>query len=150
MALVARPEFPMFLAALLLAAQPVPTQSGARPADRAGPTPEEMMNAINRRSPEDEELALIRAAEQHPLGTLDNPIRVGGPVGEHAYLGRLRCPDGAIPHVGPRGEGGVGAFGSITGAYAVSCGASQTRLIFDIYHEEHVEDRAPPGFTLAR
>ena len=34
-------------------------------------------------------------------------------------------------------------------AVALSCGGSRVRLMFDIYHEEHVETRAPAGFTLA-
>ena len=92
--------------------------------------------------------AAIRAAEAHPLGTLANPIRVGGPEGERAYLARLRCPGGAAPNIGPRSEGGVDAYGTLAGAYDVACGAAATRLVFDMYHEEHVEVRAPVGFTL--
>jgi len=122
----------------------------AQPVQRQGTTPEQMLRQVNRDSPEDEELAQIRIAEQHPLGTLENPIRVGGPEGEHAYLGRLRCPDGSVPHIGARGEGGVGGFGTVTGAYPVRCAGAETRLVFDMYHEEHAEDRAPAGFTLSR
>jgi hypothetical protein len=137
----------MFLAMLLLVAAQPPRLP---PADSQSPNPREMMDQISRQNPEDEELAMIRAADQHPLGTLDNPIRVGGPEGEHAYLGRLRCPDGSTPRIGPRAEGGVGAYGSVTGAYDVACGGVSSHLVFDIYHEEFAEDRAPPGFTLAR
>ena len=46
-------------------------------------------------SPEEEMRALVAAADAHPLGTLENPVRVGGPDGERAYLARLRCADGA-------------------------------------------------------
>ncbi|HEX8640698.1 MAG TPA: hypothetical protein VF704_06035 [Allosphingosinicella sp.] len=90
----------------------------------------------------------IAAAQAHPLGSLQNPVRVGGPDGERAYLARLRCPDGAAPRIGARSDAGVGAFGSITGAYALTCGGAASSVIFDMYHEEHVETRAPAGFTL--
>ena len=84
------------------------------------------------------------------MGTTQNPVRVGGPDGERAYLARLRCGDGSAPRVGARREAGVGAFGSVVGGYEVSCGGAQARIVFDMYHEEHVETRAPAGFTLAR
>jgi hypothetical protein len=131
----------MLIAFLLAAAQPALAQAT---------TPEQMLSQVNRDSPEDEEQAAIRAAEQHPLGTLANPIRVGGPEGEHAYLGRLRCPDGSTPHIGARGDGGVGGFGTVTGVYPVQCAGAESRLVFDMYHEEHSEDRAPAGFSLSR
>jgi hypothetical protein len=136
----------MFLLALLLAA----AQPPANPALPEGTTPEALLPQATAQSPEDEELAMIRIAEQHPLGTVENPIRVGGPEGEHAYLGRLRCADGSTPAVGTRAEAGVGGYGSVVAAYPVTCGAAQSRLVFDMYHEEHVETRAPAGFTLAR
>ena len=81
----------MFIALMIAAALPAMQQAT---------TPEQMLRQVNRDTPEDEEQAAIRAAEQHPLGTLANPIRVGGPEGEHAYLGRLRCPDGNTPQLG--------------------------------------------------
>ena len=76
-------------------------------------------------------------------------MRVGGPEGELAYLAQLRCADGASPRVGAREEAGVGAFGSGRARLSCStCGSSGARIVFDMYHEEHVEDRAPPGFTI--
>ena len=90
----------------------------------------------------------VAAAEAYPLGTLQNPIRVGGPQGERAYLRRLRCPDDSAPRIGQRSEGGVDTFGTITGAYVLACGVNTVQIFFDMYHEEHVEDRAPAGFTL--
>lgn len=98
---------------------------------------------------QDDLAAAIAAAEQHPLGSLANPIRVGGPEGERGYLFRLRCAGGAVPRVGARGDGGVDAFGTLAGVYPVTCPAGTAQLHFDMYHEEHVEDRAPAGFTLA-
>ena len=90
---------------------------------------------------------LAAAAAAHPLGTPENPVRVGGPEGEHAYLGHLRCADGSQPRIGARSEAGVGAYGSVVGAYEVSCGGATARIVFDMYHAEHVETRAPAGFS---
>ena len=128
----------------VLAASPVSAQRlGARTT-----SPESMIAQMDRGSPQDELRALVAAADAHPLGTIENPIRVGGPDGERAYLARLRCSDGQAPQIGARSEAGVGAFGSIVGAFAVNCGNARSRLVFDMYHEEHVETRAPTGFTL--
>lgn len=93
----------------------------------------------------------IAAAAAFPLGSEQNPVRVGGPAGEQAYLGRLRCADGSTPRIGVRTERGVGAFGSLVSGYSVQCGGStpvSAILIMDMYHEEHREDRAPAGFTI--
>ncbi len=124
-------------------AAPAQPQLGARTQ-----SPADMVNAMNRVSPEEEMRQLAAAADAHPLGTVENPIRVGGPEGEHAYLGKLRCADGAIPRIGARHEAGVGAFGSVVGAYDLGCGTETRRVVFDMYQEEHVETRAPAGFTL--
>jgi hypothetical protein len=134
--------FALFAAAPAFA-QPAQPRLGARTQ-----SPDQMVGAMSRVSPEEEMRQLAAAADAHPLGTAENPIRVGGPEGEHAYLGRLRCADGAQPRIGPRREAGAGAFGSVVGAYALTCGAETSQILFDIYHEEHVETRAPAGFTL--
>ena len=112
-------------------------------------SPEAMVAQMRQDSPEEELRALIAAADAHPLGTPENPVRVGGPAGERAYLARLRCADGAAPRIGARREAGIGAFGSVVAAYEVVCGGAEGRIVFDMYHEEHVETRAPAGFTLA-
>jgi hypothetical protein len=93
----------------------------------------------------------LAAAEAHPLGTAQNPIRVGGPEGERAYIARLRCGDGSRPEVGQRANAGVGAFGTIVDIYPLDCGRAapgRFQLVMDMYHEEHRETRAPAGFTL--
>jgi hypothetical protein len=132
------------LAASAFLSSPAATQRlGARTV-----SPQQMIAQMPATPPDEEIAALVAAADAHPLGSLENPIRVGGPEGERAYLQRLRCGDGAAPRVGGRSEGGVGAFGSIVGAYPVACGSIGVRLMFDDYHEEHVETRAPAGFTL--
>ncbi len=99
--------------------------------------------------PDEGEDPTIAAAAAFPLGSAENPVRVGGPEGEHAYLGRLRCPDGAAPAIGRRTDGGIGAFGSVVGSYALTCpGAAPVSLVMDMYHAEHREDRAPAGFGI--
>lgn len=135
------------LLAALFAAQPATPPIGQRTA------PPRNMAAEMGLAPGDDDLAeAIIAANAHPLGSRENPVRVGGPEGERAYIGRLRCGDGSSPRVGPRGEMGVGAFGSIVDGYPLDCGSAapgRTTDLLDMYHEEHREDRAPPGFTLA-
>jgi hypothetical protein len=134
-------RIPLIFAAMLLAGPAVGQPLGARTQ-----SPEAMAQGMRDQSPEQEIARLAAAAEAHPLGTRENPVRVGGPEGEHAYLGHLRCEDGSQPRIGARSDAGVGAYGSVVGGYEVSCGAIASRIVFDIYHEEHAETRAPAGF----
>ena|SRR5437868_11710291 len=139
------------IAIALLAGAPALAQPGAPAQPRLGArtqAPDQMIGAMNRLSPEEEMRQLAAAADAHPLGTVENPIRVGGPEGEHAYLGRLRCADGTQPQIGARHEAGIGAFGSVVGAYDLGCGNETRPVVFDMYQEEHVETRAPAGFML--
>jgi hypothetical protein len=131
----------MFFAALLLA-QPSMPPIGQRT------TPPGRLIAGATLIPDAAEDPLIAAAAAHPLGSLENPVRVGGPEGERAYLSRLRCSDGSTPRLGGRSDLGVGAFGSLVAAYRLSCGAAAADLVMDMYHDEHVEDRAPQGFSI--
>ena len=135
---------------LILAAAAAAVPAAAQEPPRLGQrttSPEAMVAQMNQASPEDEMREQIAAAEAHPLGTAQNPIRVAGPQGERAYLARLRCPGGTVPRIGARGEGGVGGYGSVVSAYELSCGDRVSRLLFDIYQEEYVETRAPAGFS---
>ena len=113
-------------------------------------SPEALFREMSSETPEQEMARLVAAAAAYPLGTIENPIRVGGPNGERAYLARLSCADGTAIHVGARSEAGQGGFGAIANAYSVACGGTTRRIVFDMYHEEHVENAAPPGFTIAR
>jgi len=140
---------PLILIAFLAAAPVAAQQPGQPRLGARTQAPDRMVGAMSQVSPEEEMRALAAAADAHPLGSLENPVRVGGPEGERAYLGRLRCPDGRTPQVGARREAGPGAFGSVTAAYELNCGAVAARILFDMYHEEHRETRAPAGFTLA-
>ena len=113
-------------------------------------SPEALFREMSSETPEQEMSRLVAAAAAYPLGTIENPVRVGGPTGERAYLARLSCADGTAIHVGARSEAGQGGFGAITNAYSVACGGTTRRIVFDMYHEEHVENAAPPGFSIAR
>ena len=131
-------------ALVLAAASPAAAQRlGARTT-----SPVAMAAQLGQDAPDEEMRALVAAAEAHPLGTVENPVRVGGPEGERAYLRRLRCAGGDAPMVGGRRSAGVGAFGSVVAAYEVGCGGARHSIVFDMYHEEHAETRAPAGFTL--
>ena len=93
----------------------------------------------------------IAAAERHPLGTRDNPVRVEMPAGQHAYLARLRCADGRAPTFSRIGNVGIGVYGNIVDAYRVNCGEArpgQVEVFMDMYHRGHVENRPVPGFAI--
>ena len=139
-----RSLLPLFVLLIALPAAAQEPELGARTA-----SPQSHLPAAGLAPGEDDLAAAIAAAETHPLGTLENPIRVGGPEGERAYLFRLRCADGAVPRIGERGDGGVDAYGTLAGVYPVTCAAGTVQLHFDMYHEEHVENRAPTGFSVA-
>ena len=114
-------------------------------------SPEQMLAELGTGVSDGELERAVAAASAYPLGTIENPVRVGGPEGERAYIARLRCADGSRPLIGPRGPGGVGAFGSIVAVYPLDCGAAapgKVGLVIDMYHEEHREERAPAGFAI--
>ncbi|HYD36099.1 MAG TPA: hypothetical protein VEA60_00705 [Allosphingosinicella sp.] len=137
----------LFLSAAALLAVPAAAQ---KPGDRTA-TPGQMLGDLGSPDPIAEAEAIAAAAAAHPLGTPANPVRVGGPEGARAYIARLRCADGSRPRVGARSSGAVGAYGTLTERYPLDCGGAQpgrVALAFDLYHEEHVETRAPAGFAL--
>lgn len=136
----------LILAAALLASPAATQDIGERTT-----SPREMLSGLGLAPGQDDLSEAIAAAEAHPLGSRENPVRVGGPEGERAYLGRLRCANGTAPRVGARSSAGVGAFGTVVDSFALDCGAAapgQRALLMDMYHEEHAEDRAPPGFSI--
>ncbi|HEX8573520.1 MAG TPA: hypothetical protein VF759_12300 [Allosphingosinicella sp.] len=134
------------LAAALVAAPAAAQKLGARTA-----TPQQVLGGMAPADPMAEAEQIAAAAAIHPLGTVENPVRVGGPQGARAYIGRLRCADGSRPQIGARSGGPVGAYGTLTERYPLDCGAAapgRVLLAFDFYHEEHVETRPVPGFVL--
>jgi hypothetical protein len=136
------------IAAVLVFAAPALAQHQPHVGARTT-SPEAMVAQMNPASPEEEISQLIAAADAHPLGSLENPVRVAGPDGERAYLARLHCADGAAVRIGARREAGIGPYGSVVGAYDVICAGGTSQIVFDMYQEEHQESRAPTGFTLA-
>jgi hypothetical protein len=110
---------PTLLAAALAAAPAAAQKLGERTA-----TPQQVLGEMAPADPAAEAEQIAAAAAAHPLGTLENPVRVGGPQGARAYIARLRCVDGSRPQVGPRSTGGVGAYGTVTERYPLDCGAA--------------------------
>ena len=138
------------LLAFLLAAPVQPDVTPMPPIGQRTAAPETLLRGFDA-APDAEEEAAVAAAARFPLGTIDNPVRVGGPEGERDYLNHLRCADGSRPTIGVRGERGVGAFGTVVAGYQAQCaGQAAVTIVLDMYHEEARETRAPDGFVLAR
>ena len=143
-----------FLPLFLLAAGATSTGAAAAPEDKIGErtaSPEQILSMLGMGTSDEELDKAVAEAGAHPLGTTKNPVRVGGPHGERAYIARLRCSDGSRPKVGQRGSAGVGAFGTIVDVYPLDCGKAapgRFELVMDMYHDEHREQRAPAGFTI--
>ena len=132
------------LALLAFAAQAPAQDVGGRTR-----SPSSLLGDVRLAPGQDDMVEALAAAAAFPLGSRENPVRVGGPAGQQAYLARLRCADGSAPAIGPRGDAGVGGFGTIVHQFPVRCaGAAALNVIMDMYHEEHREDRAPPGLQL--
>jgi hypothetical protein len=140
-------NFPLLIIALTTLASP----AGA--ADKLGKRtapPEQAMSGIGEGSSDAALAQAIAAAAAFPLGTLQNPVRVGGPEGERAYVAKLRCADGKRPQIGPTRPGGVGAYGSVADVVPLDCAAAapgRVDLVVDPYFEEQPETRPPAGFT---
>jgi hypothetical protein len=140
--------FASIIAAGALGAAAAPAVAQPKPGDRTT-SPEQMLTEIGD-ADADYRQAVAQAAK-HPLGSLANPVRVGGPDGQRAYVARLRCASGDRPKLGQRRSGGVGAFGTITDLVPLDCGTAapgRYDLVVDMYHAEHREPAAPPGFAI--
>ena len=112
-------------------------------------SPSSLLGDVRVAPGQDDMAEALAAAAAFPLGSRENPVRVGGPAGQQAYLARLRCADGSAPAIGARSDAGVGGLGTIVHQFPVHCpGAAALTVIMDMYHEEHREDRAPPGLQL--
>ena len=136
----------LILAAALIAAPAAAQKPGVRTA-----SPDEVLGQSAALDPIAESEQIAAAAASHPLGTVENPVRVGGPEGARAYIARLRCADGSKPRIGSRSSGGIGAYGTLTERYPLDCGAAapgRVVVAFDLYHEEHAERRPAAGFAI--
>ncbi len=134
--------------AALLAASPAfaAQKIGARTA-----APEQVLAQMGEGNSDAELERAIAAASAFPLGSLQNPVRVGGPSGQQAYLSRLRCADGSRPAVGQGADAGAGGFGSIVQRFQLDCGSAapgKQDVMMDKYHQDHRETRAPQGFRI--
>jgi hypothetical protein len=109
----------------------------------------DMMRAMGMKTMSGTKLAkAIAKAERSPLGSKANPVRENMPEGEIAYLGRLRCPDGAKPQFSRDGNVGLGVYKNIVDAYSVTCpGAAPVKVYMDMYHDGP-ENRPVAGFTI--
>jgi hypothetical protein len=83
-----------------------------------------------------------------PLGSRGNPVRAELPAGQHAYLGRLMCPDGSRPAYHRSGNVGEGPYTTIIDRYELRCGSTMSVVFMDYYHMGYVEQRAVPGFGI--
>jgi hypothetical protein len=128
---------------LLLAGCATPPEEEKPPAG----SPEALMEMLGGGRPK-AKVNLARL-DKHPLGSKENPVRVGGPGGQRAYLSRLRCEDGRFPEFERAGSVGIGPWGYIMDAYSLDCASGQKATVFmDMYHSQHQEDRTVPGFTI--
>lgn len=137
---------PALAATALLAAPAAAQKLGARTA-----SPDQVLGEEAATDPMAEAEQIAAAAAVHRLGTLENPVRVGGPEGARAYIARLRCANESRPVISSRSTGGIGPYGTITERYIVDCGdfaPGQETVYFDFYHEEHVERRPPGHFRI--
>lgn len=99
----------------------------------------------------DENARIAQEASAYPLGNRENPIRAHMPEGQRAYLQRLRCNNGRAPSFHRTGNLGMGIYGNIIDNYEVVCpgsGGGRHMLIMDMYHPDHIETAAPPGFNI--
>lgn len=104
------------------------------------------------RLPEPRLSRALEAAAAQPLGSERNPVRADSPLGQRAYLSRLRCENGQAPRFRRVGNMGPGPFGSIVDLYIVECPGSapaRTEIYMDMYFRGYVESRPVEGFTLA-
>jgi hypothetical protein len=86
---------------------------------------------------------------KHPLGSAENPVRAHMPVGERAYLDRLVCPNGERPKYERHGSvTQLSPYGTIMDVYGLTCGTEKSTVYIDMYHPNHVETSAIPGFTI--
>jgi len=94
---------------------------------------------------------IVDKAATKPLGSNANPVRASLPSGQHAYLSRLRCADGAPPSYFRVGNVGPGIYRTIVDAYSVSCKGDdpeKTTIYMDMYHGGHIEKAPVPGFDI--
>lgn len=89
--------------------------------------------------------------DKFPLGSKENPVRVGGPEGQRNYLSRLICDNNEqVSAYGRLGSSDIGPYGGIMDIYEVICdtdkGVVKHEVFLDMYHHNYVETRPAAGF----
>lgn len=154
--MLSRMLFPLILLSAFVepaSAQLFKAQTGCKPHDGQAKSeisvlPVSDVRKARQARPPDYERTLAAAAVL-PLGSKGNPVRVFNPSGQRVYLASLRCADGRSPTYCRNGSVGIGPFGTILDSYDVRCPGStpaQSDIHLDMYHADHLEDTAPPGF----
>ncbi len=108
-------------------------------------------NALSRLLGSDPKNVDEKELAKYPLGSKDNPIRVGSPAGQRDYLRRLVCENNEpVSTFNRQGSAGPGPFGSIIDIYEVLCdtnkGVVTHTLYLDMYHGDYEETRPAAGF----
>jgi hypothetical protein len=86
--------------------------------------------------------------ENGALGSHSNPVLCFQPVGERAYLDRLRCSNGQPPWYERIGSFGAWEDGHVIDGYDVICDDYRTAIFLDMYHKGHAETEPVQGFTI--
>jgi hypothetical protein len=137
-------RLPAALLSVLCLAVPAAGQSGTAPNM-------DLLLQMSSRVSGEELVSRVATAGTFPLGSRDNPVRVLGPHGQHAFLARLRCPAGDAPAFHRIGSFGAGPYDSIIDGYNVRCAGGADAVVYmDMYHPGHDETQAPAGFVLRR
>lgn len=97
----------------------------------------------------------VSKTDKFPLGSKENPVRVGGPEGQRNYLSRLICDNNEqVSAYGRVGSSDIGPYGGIMDIYEVICdtdkGAIKHEIFLDMYHDNHIETRPAAGFIALR
>lgn len=125
--------------------------AGCASAGLSSDEPDDVFSDVFNGVPKERSDRIAATLAGRPLGDARNPVRVSMPVGERAYLSRLRCANGAAPDFQRQGSTGIGPYGQVLDVYDVRCSGSEpanSLVYMDMYHPTHIETAAPPGFTL--
>ena len=111
-------------------------------------SPEALFREMSSETPE-QEMAAAGHGRQRLSARHDRESGAGRRAGGRARLSRpadLRGRDAAPHRHAQRGR--PGRLRHDRHAYGVACGGTTRRIVFDMYHQEHVENRAPAGFNI--
>jgi hypothetical protein len=85
-----------------------------------------------------------------PLGSITNPVRAKGPIGQLDYLMRLRCRWGDAPTFERLGRQDDGPYGHPLDRFSLKCGTGETHeILMDMHHTIRLTDPVPGLVVLA-